>query len=468
MKTDGPLKHHEKTTCKDGLPMTICLRKGSDATSTDKECLTVMLQNIGHHIQCSCRSCNIIRSGTPILAEVGFFLTKTGTQSESNENGLRCSFGLRLLLEAYRGYLFAPGLTRAPSGCRLQILRFAQEVNQSVAAVLEDSTMPCRCSDTLAYHLEVLQTDLKAYLTTKGFDFYFQSPWVAGSHTLEILEAIFDYGMRFLSYRNYIGAILHVYNVLRQFSTFAPTPLLENLSTTFGQIIFPGGRPLRNFKSSYVRYMGGRLRFSGQRTKSTHKSGCHLLAIPPHTAQATAGFGTQEDPRFDCRKISTFYQIKKGGYYLDNAAWCRVFDTSAARQGGSPPQRGKRCSHHGALGSQDPGLCDPHTRFEKLQQAVAGDFEGPFPVARINFCKVYLAVVRVVSLISDRGHGEQAKPGQKCLCFTDEILSAADRYLARDDEKMPFGHKGLVTVCQEAMVEVLGDVSAEDCLWKGV
>ena len=51
---------------------------------------------------------------------------------------------------------------------------------------------------------------------------------------------------------------------------------------------------------------------------------------------------------------------------------------------------------------------------------------GPFPIARINFYKVYTAYVRIVSIISDKAHGDSDQ-GAKCLCFLAAMLSAADR-----------------------------------------
>ena len=456
MKDDGPGGQCEKTPCHSQLPSTIRLRQALNPKSTDKKCLEILLHDIGVHIQSTCRYCRIVRTSTPILAEVGYFLT----HEESENNDLRCTYGLRLLLDAYKGYLFAPNLTCTPSSSRLKVLRFVQEVIPSISAVLDNPTMPCRCPDTLAYHMEHFLSDLKVYLTTKGFDFYLQSPWVCGSHILHILDALFYYGMRLFGYRNYLGAVVHVYNVLRKFTGLKSIEILEHISNTWGQVIFPGGLPERNFKSSYVRYMGGRLRFHRH---GKHESGCHSLAIPSHTAKASAGFGTQGDPRFDCEKISFFYQFKRNGFYMDDAVRSRLSGLRSS-QPESLVRKQKRCSHHDPA-SHETASCNPHFRLQQLQQGLSPEFEGEFPLAKINFNKIYLAIVRVVSLISDKAHGDNARPGQRCLCFADEILSAADHYRAREHSGQPFGYKGLIEICRDAMMEVLGPMKVEDCLW---
>jgi len=108
---------------------------------------------------------------------------------------------------------------------------------------------------------------------------------------------------------------VHVYNVLRQHTQFEPIAILDNICKTFRHLIFPGGRPNRNFQNTYIRYIGSRLRFSQDR----HRSGCHSLAIPFHRAKATAGFGAGEDSRSACQSKSFSYRTRSNGYHLDHA-----------------------------------------------------------------------------------------------------------------------------------------------------
>ena len=464
IKDEGPAKQRQKSTLRIHLPSELVLRRGTDSEAADDECLRVMLQNIIQHIGSGYLGNNILRVGTPVYSEVGYFLTHDGP----DHNGLRCSFGLQLLLASYKSYWFALSPDRA-TNCRLQALQLAQEALKSIDAVLKDSTMPCRCQGTLAYHLQNLREDFKGFLGVNRFDFFFQSPWVCGSHMLEMSDALFYYGLRLFSYRNYVGSVVHVYNVLRRFTDLESIPLLENLCTAFCDPLFPGGRPDRNYKACYIRFMGGRLRFNTH--TSGHKSGCHSMAIPAHTAKATAGFGSRRqvsDPRFAYRKISCFYHIKEKGYHLDDAMWNQIYTLGHhATEETHKSMKTRSCSHHGHPADTPPS-CSPHHRFECLHKAVLAEFTAPFPIARVNLLQAYLACVQILSRISDRYHGEDEKPGQNCLCFVDPLLSAGDRCQGYGNEFRPFGCQNLVRIVRDAMVETLGGREAEDFTWKGI
>ena len=444
----------------------ITLRKCSDSMPMDRECLAMLLPSVTQHIYARRQPSNIVRISTPAYADVGYFLTHEGS-----ENGLRCAYGLQVLLEAYKSYLFAShNHTCALPGCRLKALKFAQEAALSIRAVLEDSSMPCRCSQTLASHLENLQLDLNAFFQEKAFDLYFQSSWVCGSHLLEMLDVLFYYGLRLFSYRNYVGAVMHVYNVLRTLTGFQSIPLLEALRDTFSDILFPGGRPIRNFKACCLRFMGGRLQFKSH--TSDHKSGSHHMVIPPHTAKATAGFGLRKeinDERFECSKVSIFHHVKERDYHLDAALWNRVHTLADTYE--TPANESKRsethsCSHH-SHSVPNAFSTSPQRRLQCLHNAVLADFNGPFPTAKLNFFAIYSACVRIVSLISDKTHGEEHR-GLNCLCFLDAIVSAADRYKDNEHRLQPFGCKELVGSCKDAMRDALGGIEVEEFLWREI
>lgn len=457
---------HDKAIPTIQMPSQVILRKGSDSALTDQECLSVILHNIGQHVQARSRSTSIVRMGTPLYAEIDYFLA----HGENGTNGLRCSYGLHVLLEVYKSYLFASQHACAKSNCRLQALKFAQEAAQGIRAVLDDPSMPCRCYHTLAFHLENLYLDVVAFLREKAFDLYFQSPWVSGSHVLEMLETLFYYGLRLFSYRHYVGSVLHVYNVLRTFAGFQTIPLLEELCNTFQNILFPGGRPIRNFRACCIRYMGGRLRFNTH--TSDHRSGCHQMLIPAHTAKATAGFGLRKeanDSRFEYRKVSLFHHIKERGYHLDDGLWDRVMDFTNIHQEDHTARKSRkpcRCSQrvepeHATFSSS------PQHNLHCLENAVTRDFTGPFPIAKINFFEVYIACVRIISIISDNTH-RGTERGRNCLCFLDAILAAADRCKDNEHRLQPFNCKELAETCKDAMSAVLGGRSLDDFLWKGI
>ena len=446
------------------------LQQSSDSGSKDKECLTIVLKDIGQHIQSGVLHNSIIRVGSPVYPEVGFFLTR----GENECNSLRCSFGLQLLLHSYRSYLFSLPFP-VPAACRLQALKFAQEASTSVRTVLDDSLMPCRCCPNgLTPHLDNLQSDIQSFIQTKIFDLYFQSPWVSGSHLLEMLDRLFCHGLRLFNYGSYIAAILHAYNVLRQFTDIQPLLLFDSLiDSSLSSIVFPGGLPCRNFKACYTRSIGGRLRFDSHKYKGCHKSGTHSMAIPAHAAKATAELSIQKcepsaDHRFDIEKISLVHYIKHHSYHPTKANWKRVYDLGNTEQQCQLDLKiskgdGKGvCSHHS--GSNDHSLCPAH-RLQHLQKALYIEFTGNFPIAKINFFAIYLICVRVIRAINDKYHND-AEPGLKCLCFVDEILRAGD--LRREDEKQPLAFKKAVESSRDVMTMELAGTELEEFFWKEI
>ena len=174
------------------MPSYLKRRQDSRSEAEKLDCLAVFLHDVGQHIQCGHQCSSILRVGLPMYAEVGFSLT----HNDGDENSLRCSFGLQILYETCRDYFLKSKDRCKTSSCRLSALKFAQEAIPCISAVLANPTMPCRCHDTLAYHLEGLHQDFDLYLHSPGFDLYFQSPWVCGSQILEMHDALFYYGLR--------------------------------------------------------------------------------------------------------------------------------------------------------------------------------------------------------------------------------------------------------------------------------
>ena len=310
--------------------------------------------------------------------------------------------------------------------------------------------------------------DLKLFLTTRMFDLYFQAPWICACHELSILEALFYYGTRLFSYRNYLGSVMHTYNILREMNRIEPISLLDSLCKTFDDILFPGGRPRLRFKACWIRYMGGRLRYNPH--NADHKSGCHSMAIPAHTAKATAGFGSQDeakDLKYDPEKISMTYHAKARGYHLDDATWDRISDLDHDKS--ILPLASKSVSSRHRRRQSRSSSCDYRQRLRWLEEAMQKEFNGPFPIAKLNLFKVYVACVRIVAVISDRWHGDQVRPGQYCLCFMDTLLPAADRYLDNDYRQWRMAcTQELVGICRDAIEDALGGRAMDEFLWEYV
>ena len=212
-----------------------------------------------------------------------------------------------------------------------------------------------------------------------------------------------------------------------------------------------------------MRFSGGRLRFDPQ--KSHHRSGSHEIEIPARAANSTAGFGLEADPRFPYQKISLLHHVRDRCYNVDITRWhwssAKVRSTSTDKK---QPARAHHLLHdHGYPSDQHHS----HLDLDRLEDAVFGEVNGKFAVAKINFFKIYLACVGIITSISKKAHGTDDQ-GSHCLCFLETMLTAADRYKANEHRAQPFGHKDLVRACEEAMTAVLADRHLDEFLWKGI
>lgn len=408
-----------------------------------------------------------MRIETLVYFEVDYFLTHDERDSDNNE--LRSSFELQLLLESYKSYLFAADSAYIAFNCCLQTLRFAQKANTSIIVVLDDSTMSCKCFNILTFHLKNLHKNFTIFLKVRVFDFYFQSLWVFESHILKMIKTLFYYDLRLFNYRNYVDVLLHAYNVLRQFIEFSSISLLKTLCNKLADIAFFDERSTRNFKSCYVRFIDDRLRFNSH--TSDHKD-CHSMIISSHVVKVTVEFELRKnahDLRFDYRKISLFHHIKERDYHLDNVTWDRVYNlnntTSESEACHKKATKTRSCSHHSHV-SNDLTFCSFIRRLQALRTALLADFIDSVSIAELNLLEIYLACVRIISLISDRYHDDKARLGQNCLCFVDALLAAADRCKDGEWRGQVFGCRELVEICRE-VIGGLGGREVEEFLWKG-
>ena len=105
---------------------------------------------------------------------------------------------------------------------------------------------------------------------------------------------------------------MHIFHILRGFTGLEAFPILEEIWNTLDGTLFPGGRPKRNFRACYTRYMSGRLHFKSH--NRNHSSGQHHRIIPFHAGSSTAGFGMRKEAnetRFQYQKVSVSITSRK-------------------------------------------------------------------------------------------------------------------------------------------------------------
>lgn len=393
--------------------------------------LEAITDNIIHLVTSSSPASGIIRNSTPVYPDVGYLITHPDETSPSWSAVL----GLHLLTRSYRTYLEAIPQANLVSQCRITSLHLARQALDQVSAVVNDKTcFPCRCPQTLAYHLQNLEQDLREFTKHKCWDLYFQSPWVAGNHVLEILDLCHYYGTRLFNYRHYIGAVLHSYNALQVLAGLEKIPILENLCEQFQDVLFPGGaRPKHSFRACWGRYVGARLKFKkGHRARNSRDSWC--MAIPAHAARRAAGLGSKSDGQSDDYTPETLmFKIKQQGYHVSDYEWTpfdkQKLDLKSPTETTSTSNSRDTSTTTTTTRSSSPTTADKSMQSlsTSISECLTPTGQTPLPHARLNLFGMFRSFVRVVSRLSDQTHTAKTEQGINCICFASAILTGADR-----------------------------------------
>ncbi len=81
MKSNGPTEHTSGSALPIRHSSQVIVRKGLDSTQADQKCLDVIFQNIAQQVCAVRRPTSIVRLGTPLYADVGYFLTHTDSSA---------------------------------------------------------------------------------------------------------------------------------------------------------------------------------------------------------------------------------------------------------------------------------------------------------------------------------------------------------------------------------------------------
>ncbi|EED16367.1 hypothetical protein TSTA_014590 [Talaromyces stipitatus ATCC 10500] len=100
-------------------------------------------------------------------------------------------YGLELLLTIYKAFLWQTGDIEKPN-CRNLALEFAKEVRRSIleaGSALESSGNQEYTAKESSIRLKVQAAKLDKFSCEQRSDLYYQSPWTAGCHMVEILDS---------------------------------------------------------------------------------------------------------------------------------------------------------------------------------------------------------------------------------------------------------------------------------------
>ncbi|RQM06501.1 hypothetical protein DH86_00003685, partial [Scytalidium sp. 3C] len=369
---------------------------------------------------------------TPLMQDFDIFLRETKSTNSSPTNYCGLCFGLHLLLESYKSYC---GIDRAedlpvpqtsmmhrPNSKarqpRLQSLRFAAEIKENVKYIVEGPYTPCTCQAVnnigvvnLAIKSRAL---LESFITTKRFDFFYQSPWVSGMHIVGDLARGGDCGWRLWHYGYFVGTTLHVYNALVQAKLMEATaiPILESLCDIYEDSLFLGKRNGHNVLSCWQRWSGGKVKIPTH-GKRKHDIGGMRKWNFCGVADSSHG-GNNTNRNFNPSKVSIFSLLVESRCIFDDKilAWVYLPKNKRKKYQDKDIAKAKKIM-------EEEGSISKYA--ERLQAAVLQEFRSSeVPVARINYFAVYRACLETMHAISDANH--EKDPGYICKCTPESCL----------------------------------------------
>jgi hypothetical protein len=435
--------------------------------------VTMLTQGILHLASSKAAPDAVIRNSTPAYAEIVSLIT----HPEDSSNNLRSTFSLHLISASYKAYMAGLDNPSMLSRYRLSALKLSQQTQSSLSTVLSDKVcFPCRCPETLPFHLDQLRHTLQRYTAYKCWDIFFQAPWVAGNHILGILDMCFYYGMRLIQYRHYVGSVLHSYNVLKQLAAMEEIPLLEYLCHEFSTLFFRGGqRPTNRFAASWARFVGARLKFKkGHKSHNYRESWC--MAVPSHAAKRAAGFGIDQDGKPQLAEDTGFNEIitlKRRDYNVGDSKW----DIICGWEDIETSQKDKRKSTSSSKSIESNSIpahstTSHNNHLHDLASYLTQETKEPLPSSKINLFAVFNTCVKIVTTISNATHTGPKDQELRCICFATTILTGGDRIrdaeaLGRVDcwRKMN-GERAVVEDAKRVIGEVMGRVDAGEWLWE--
>lgn len=422
---------------------------------------------------------DLVLDMNPLLGSLQIFYETKGSSIQTD-----LVFGLYLLVESYKSFMLPEKPISMPNG-RVQMLRFAQDIKSSVtrARLLRPITFSivCGCNDcrenSLSVAINKLETEMAGLATEKRFDLYYQAPWVAGHQMNEILSRATALGLRLCNRMRFLGTLLHVYNMLRQYGAIEEeTIILENLCKVVAQGVFSGSRPDCNFFAKYAVFMGGRLSFDRSKRHKPNPNGekCPCcgdkidpsngadrnwrITIPNHYAK-----------QLNSHDISAFDGLYCCRFQHGCHCWPHVWHGL---------DKGKNATDKQLSQARDELSVHPCASIlDHLEGVVGVEFEGSFPVAKVNWLEVYITCTEILANFSRAKRYEQGCPAPEFdynhehwtnlgRDFVESLLPLADKFpnKASDGSGFVATHWELVENARKAIRTALEGKHCPSCL----
>ncbi|KUI55224.1 hypothetical protein VP1G_02721 [Cytospora mali] len=294
---------------------------------------------------------------------------------------------LQVVLESAKSFVWKDGKLN-PVSCRIQALRFGQEIVGSLDKVLAIDTVNSFVSDPkLRRDLQVLRETVQVILAIPRFDLLHQSPIMSGRLNNTLLQFAFSKGLELLDQMGMFGTVLHLYKAC-QFVTGGESSIsvLDSLCDIFRESVFMGDFPTRNFEIIHFRFM----KIPRKSTKEFDRNeGCGYRRLDRYKENWIYA----KQNRIQHSDISSWFDFTCGDGLLNPGFWAHLERT------------GKRTSmSKGAILRTEHLVCtEPLAKlFSYIESALVKDFEEGYKVPRINFFEIYLLAVRTLENFGKR------------------------------------------------------------------
>lgn len=345
---------------------------------------------------------------------------------------------------------------------------------------------PCEClyigTSSVARLLSNSRVFLRRFVNEIRFDIFYQAPWTSGQHMTEHLSNASDAGAKAWHHGYIMGTLLYIYHCLILLEVITPdqVPVLEHLCHLFEGSVFLGQRPRRNLFSCYERWSGGSIDFSKGHCKALdnhdHPRGSRDKKWSLKIKRDFSKGGNHPIRGFNPAKISLFSLLAETNYVLDDNVLAWIYCSKTLRKVSNLGcQRMRNVADHFQATPKDAQEARKKAAaelsrvriVELIRAKILEEFQGDFPVAKINYFAIYETCAETLAEINRSEHVECSRdPYVICSCLTERLLQGTDEYMDDSHIVKIFPQKALLENCKRAILELAGSSPLSDFQWR--
>ncbi|KAL3478441.1 hypothetical protein BJX99DRAFT_256561 [Aspergillus californicus] len=356
----------------------------------------------------------------PMMAEHLLPALDKALQDQNSPIPTYLVFGMEMLLSTYKAFLWSNEHMNE-AHCRLTALKFANNVIKSIEDCMPCLSQLCWCQNqnhcTCPFNEFIcnFQCKLRDYVREKRFDLYYQAPWVASGHIIEILQSSMYEGVYLCCASNYVAAVLHLYNALRQVNPqMQQIPWLDQMCGIFKKSLFPGSIPNANFSSCFRRSGGGNL----LKTSDSHAR---------NRFKFSRGNSFISNRPAACHRLSLFYSQHMMDYELAEDILMQI---SEGRQIDHPTPSQIKSALQKVNSKPFPVTMD------KIKDAVLPELQGDQPIARVDFFTIFRVCIQILEELCTHMEENTKASAQNGFEWVDYLLEQISEH-QKDDHVAP-------------------------------